>query len=493
MPADSAARSDRSVRGDLTQGNIGPTLLKFALPTLASSIVQSLNGTVNAIWVGRFLGENALAATSNANIVMFLLISFVFGFGMAATILIGQSFGRKDVDHARRVMGTTAGAFLLVSIIVAIAGWYLCPLILKLLGTPPAAAPLALAYLRRIFLAMPALLLLTMLMMSLRGAGDSMTPLWFMLIAVVLDSGLNPVFILGLGPVPRLGIAGSATATLIANYSSLIALVIYIYAKDLPLRLRGTEFRYLWSDFAILKTIVAKGLPMGIQMIVISLSALALVGLVNGHGVDTAAAFGVAMQLWTYVQMPAMALGAAVSAMVAQNIGAGLWDRVSAVTRSGIIYSVLITAALVVLLTLSDRSVMALFMGGSSPALPIARHIHVVATWNFILFGITMVLFATVRANGAVWAPLIILCIGLLPVRFGFILATSQWLGADAIWWSFPVSSFANVALSIGYYLNGSWKKARMMATQQPLRDGEECVEEALATREAGGALNPAG
>ena len=462
----------------------------FALPTLASSIVQSLNGTINAIWVGRFIGENGLAATSNANMVMFLLISFVFGFGMAATILVGQAFGRKDMDEARRVVGTTAGTFLLISIAAAVAGWFLAPGILHLLGTPVDATPLALAYLRVIFLAMPALLLLTMLMMTLRGAGDSMTPLWFMLVAVILDSGLNPVFILGLGPAPRMGIAGSATATLIANYSALIGLLAYIYVKDLPLRLRGNEFRYLWCDFRLLKTIVVKGLPMGIQMIVISLSALALVGLVNSNGVDTAAAFGVALQLWTYVQMPAMALGAAVSAMVAQNIGAGLWDRVSAITRSGIGYSVLITCVLVVLMTIADHPVMALFMGGGSPALPIAQHIHLIATWNFILFGVTMVLFATVRANGAVWAPLIILCIGLLPVRFGFIFATDQWLGrADAIWWSFPVSSFANLALSVAYYLQGGWKKARMMAP--PSED--ELVEGAEATREAGGALNPAG
>src|SRR3954466_12461222 len=488
--ADAGTR--RSPRGDLTQGSIAPTLLKFALPTLASSILQSLNGTVNAIWVGRFLGEGALAATSNANMVMFLLTAFVFGFGMASTILIGQAWGRRDVDEARRVFGTASGAFAVVTVLIAIAGYFLAPSILHLLGTPGDAAPLALAYLRVIFLAMPALLLLTLLMMALRGAGDSLTPLWFMIVAVVLDSGLNPVFILGLGPAPRMGIAGSAMSTLVGNYVSLIGLLIYMYAKDLPLRLRGRELCYLLPDTGILRTIVTKGLPMGIQMIVISLSALALVGLVNGHGVDTAAAFGVAMQLWTYVQMPAMALGAAVSAMVAQNIGAGLWERVGSVTRSGIIYSVIITAALVVLLTIADRSVMALFMGGDSPALPIARHIHVIATWNFILFGITMVLFATVRANGAVWAPLIILTIGLIPVRFGFIFLTDQWLGGDAIWWSFPASSFANVALAIGYYLQGSWKKARM-TLDQPCPDEEQTTEEALATREAGGALNPAG
>ena len=233
--ADAAVRG----RGDLTQGNIGPTLLKFAIPTLASSILQSLNGTINAIWVGRFLGEHALAATSNANMVMFLMTAFVFGFGMASTILIGQYWGRRDVDEARKIFGTAAGAFGIVTIIIAIAGWFLSPAILHALGTPGDAEQLALEYLRVIFLAMPALLLLTLLMMALRGAGDSLTPLWFMIVAVVLDSGLNPVFILGLGPIPRMGIAGSAMSTLVGNYVALIGLLIYMYAKDLPLRLRG--------------------------------------------------------------------------------------------------------------------------------------------------------------------------------------------------------------------------------------------------------------
>src|SRR3954471_6514692 len=478
-------------RGDLTQGAIGKTLLAFALPTLASSILQSLNGTVNAIWVGRLLGEGALAATSNANMVMFLLTAFVFGFGMASTILIGQAWGRKDVDGARRIFGTAGGSFLLVTIVIAAAGYYLSASILSVLGTPPEAAPFAWAYLTVIFLAMPALLLLTLLMMALRGAGDSLTPLWFMIVAVVLDSGLNSVFILGLGPPPRMGIAGSAMSTLVGNYVSLIGLLIYIYVKDLPLRLRGRELRYLLPDPAILKTLIVKGLPMGIQMIVISMSALALVGMVNREGVETTAAFGVAMQLWTYVQMPAMALGAAVSAMASQNIGAGKWERVGRITQVGIVQSALITGGLIVLLTLADRAVLSLFMGPDSPALPIAKHIHMLATWNFLLFGVMMVLFATVRANGAVWAPLIILAIGLVPVRFGWIFATYGWLGADAIWTSFPVTSFINLGLAAAYYLNGSWKKARMTAEERPCDD--ELREEAEATREPGGALNPAG
>jgi putative MATE family efflux protein len=475
---------------DLTQGPIARTLLAFALPTLISSILQSLNGTVNAIWIGRFLGESALAATSNANMIMFLLMAFVFGFGMASTVLIGQAFGRGDVDGARRVMGTAIGSFVFVAAAIAVLGWLFSPGLLKLLATPAGAAPLALAYLRVIFLAMPAILILVLLMMGMRGAGDAMTPLWFMIVAVVLDSGLNPVFILGLGPAPKLGIAGSATATVIANYAAMIGCVVYIYARDLPLRLKGKELRYLICNTSILKTIVIKGIPMGLQMIVISGSALALIGLVNREGVDTTAAFGVAMQLWTYLQMPAMALGAAVSAMAAQNIGAGKWDRVSTITRSGVIQALLITGVLVVLLAVADKPALALFLGVHSPALPTARHIQILATWSFLLMGVTMVLFGTVRANGAVIGPLIILAIGLVPVRLGFALGAYQWLKADALWLSFPVSSLANVTMAIVFYLQGGWKKGRMQIA--PIST-DEAIEEAEATMEPGGRLNPAG
>jgi putative MATE family efflux protein len=478
--ADAASAPGAPSRGrDLTTGAIAPTLLAFALPTLGSSILQSLNGSINAVWVGRFLGEDALAATSNANIVMFLMTAFVFGFGMATTILVGQSFGRRDIDGARRVMGTATGAFVLISAAAAGAGWLFAPAILRLLATPPEAAPLALAYLRVIFIAMPPALVMVSWMMALRGSGDALTPLWFMILAVLLDSGLNPVFILGLGPAPRLGIAGAATATVIANYLSLAALLAYIYGRDLPLRLRGAELRYLKPDRALLGTIVRKGLPMGLQMIVISTSALALIGLVNREGVETAAAFGVAMQLWTYLQMPAMALGAAVSAMVAQNIGAGRWDRVSAITRSGVAFAVLITLGLVILLAIADRPALALFLGGDSPALPIARHIQILATWSFLLFGVTLVLFG----------PLLILLVGLVPIRLGFALGAYGWLGADALWLSFPVSSFANMAMAIGFYLHGGWRKARMAPPPAP----EECIEEAHADAEPGGRLNPSG
>lgn len=234
-PAASPVPPRQTARGggrmDLTHGPIAKTLILFALPTLASNILQILSGSVNSIWVGQFLGESALAATANANIIMFLMFGAFFGFGMAATVLIGQSIGRGDIDAARRATGGVIGLALVFSVVIAIVGWFASDQILRWLETPPEAFALAHNYLRVTFLAVPASMLSVTLMMASRGAGDAMTPLRFMILAVVLDIAFNPVLILGLGPFPRLGIAGSALATALAGTISLTGMIIWFYTK----------------------------------------------------------------------------------------------------------------------------------------------------------------------------------------------------------------------------------------------------------------------
>lgn len=472
---------------DLTTGPIGATLLAFALPTLGSNVLQSMNGSINAIWVGRFLGESALAATSNAHNIMFLLFGAVFGFGMAATILVGQSWGRRDVDAARRAYGSAIGLVLAVSIVVAALGWLFTPQILAALRTPAEASALAETYLRVIFLGLPPSMLLVLSFMGLRGTGDAMTPLWFMGLSVLVDSGLNPVLILGLGPFPRMGIAGSATATLIANFVALGGLAAYIHLRDLPLRLRGREWRYVLPSPALTRTIVAKGLPIGAQMLVISLAGLTMAGLVNGYGVDTAAGFGIALQVWGYIQMPAMAIGAAVSAMAAQNIGAGRWDRIGRITGWGLLLNTLLTGAAVAAVLLFDRAILGLFLGADSPALPIAQNISLTASWGFILFGGTMVFFGVVRANGAVWGPLIILFASMFPIRLGVVALMTPVLGVDGLWWSFPASSITTVTMAALYYRFGPWRRGRIAL---PQADAEH---RSHADMEASGAMHPAG
>lgn len=451
-------------RRDLTSGPIGSTLLLFALPTLGANILQSLNGTINAIWIGNFLGEAALAATSNANLVMFLMFSAVFGLGMAATILVGQAMGRRDVDLARRTLGSAIGLIMILGVLVALAGAIWSSQLLRLLATPHDALPLAAAYLRVIFLGMPPMFLMVLLTSALRGVGDSITPLRAMILNVVLDAGLNPVFIRGLGPIPAMGIAGSALATLIAGLVTTAFLVIYIYRKDLVIRLRGTELSYLRPARAIMTTIVSKGIPMGLTMVIMTASMLAMIGLVNRAGVETTAAYGAISQLWSYIQMPAFAIGAAVSAMAAQNIGAGRWDRVERITRYAAGINIVFTSAMILVITLVDRQVLGLFLTPSSPAVPVGQHIHLVASWSFILFGISIVMTSVIRANGAVIAPMIILFIAAFPARFGVALALLPAHGTEAIWWSFNVGSAVSVILTFAYYRWGGWRRAHLLA-----------------------------
>ena len=447
---------------DLTSGPVAKTLFLFALPSLGVNILQSINGSVNSVWIGKFLGEEALAASSNAGMIMFLMFSTLFGFSMATTILIGQNMGRRDIEGVRRTLGTAMGMFALAGLFTAIAGWIFAPQLLRLLATPDAAYPLALAYLRVIFLGMPFSFVMILLSSSLRGVGDSVTPLQNSLLNVGLDVVLNPIFILGLGPIPAMGIAGSAFATLIAGLVSVAVLIRRIYANDLTIRLRGAELAWLRPDRVFVAPILKMGLPMGLSMIIMAGSALIMIGLINREGVDTTAAFGVMNQLWSYAQMPAVAVGGAVSAMAAQNIGAGKWDRIGKVALAGIGINTLMTASLILLITLAAKPLLSLFLPDGSPSTPIAIHINHIIGWSYILMGISMVITFLVRANGVVIAPLVILIISAVFVRFGIGFGLYSHYGADAIWWSFIATSIVSFGLTMAYYLHGGWKAARV-------------------------------
>jgi putative MATE family efflux protein len=451
-------------RRDLTQGPIAPTLFRFALPILGGNVLQSLNGSVNAVWVGRFLGEEALTGVANANNILFFLLGAVFGVGMAATILVGQAVGRRDPDGAKRVIGTSTTFFLAVSLVVAALGLPFARHLLVWMSTPAGALPFAQAYLRIIFLAVPFLYLFTMLSAILRGAGDTRTPFVFLLLVVALDIALNPLLIFGLGPLPRLGMAGAATATLIANAVGLASMIAWLRHRRHPLWISRAERGLYVPDATLVRALVVKGVPMGLQMIVISLAMIAMMSMVNGRGAHTAAAYGAALQLWTYVQMPAMAIGAACSTMAAQNVGAQLWDRVAATTRSGVMFNFLMTGLLIVLLVVFDARTLALFLPVGSEALASARHLNHIAVWSFLFFGVTFVIAGVVRATGAVIPPLLILGFALWGVRIPFAAGLQSTLGPDAIWWSFPVSALAAMLMSAAYYRWGGWKKARMLA-----------------------------
>ena len=446
---------------DLTQGPIARTLIAFTLPTLGSNVLQSLNASVNAVWVGHYLGEAPLTAATNANMVLFLLMAAVFGVVIATGIMVGQSIGAKDLPRAKQVVGTSAVFIVLLSLATAIVGALTAEPILRLMSTPPDAMPYAVSYLRIIFIATLPMFFYIYVAMTLRAAGDARTPFIFMFVSVGLDIALNPLLIFGPGPLPALGIAGSALATLIAQSTTLLAMLVLLYRRQHFLCIHRNELHYLRLDLSIVRVLVVRGLPMGLQMLIVSSSMLTVLGLINGY--DVAAAFGAAVQVWTYVQMPVFAVGAAVTAMAAQNIGAGRWERVTQTTWTGVGLNAAMTGLIVLVVWIFNRHAVALFLPAGSAAVPIAEHANMIALWSFVLFGATIVLISTVRATGAVMGPLLVIFGSLWLARIPFAYGLAPRWGEDAIWWSFPVGSIVGVVLGSLYYRYGDWRKVQIM------------------------------
>ena len=464
IPFDEADMAARPARGDLTQGPVARTLLLFTLPTLGGNVLQSLNGSISAIYVGKFLGEEAFAAAGIATFVMFAIFSSVFGLSMASTILIGQAKGRGDLSEVRHTIGATTGAFMIIGLVIALFGGSLAPPILRAMATPPAAMHFAASFLHVVFIGVPRVFMTVLLQSALRGIGDAATPFWTTVLNLVFSVLLNPIFILGLGPIPKLGLPGAAWAGVVTNLICLVFILWRIYALDLPIRLRGKEWALLIPDWAHLKPVLVIGVPMGLSMVVMSLSGVVMMGLINREGVDTAAAYNAVNQMYGYIQMPAFAVGSAVSAMAAQNIGAGRWDRIGMIARTGVITNVVMTGVLVLVVLLADHLLLGLFLPLGSMAIPIGEHINLLIGWTFVPMGISMVITSIVRANGAVVAPFLIMVFSIILVRMSVGFGLYPHYGSDAIWWSFMASGSTSALMGIAYYLHGSWRKGQSMS-----------------------------
>ncbi len=444
---------------DFIVGPILKTLVLFSLPTLGTNLLQSFGMTANAIWIGQLLGEDALAATASANMVMFLAFTAVWGFSLATNVKMGQYIGGGEMVEARRSFGAGIGFCVGLSVICAALGWIFTEQLLSLLSTPPQIRQFASDYLRVTFISMPFSTFSMLIGVGFRSSGDAKTPFYAMLLTSALGIMFNPVLILGLGPFPEMGIVGSALTMSVSNFIGAMAMVGWIYWRDLPLRLRGREFRFLWPQGDDLGYIVTKGVPMGGMMVISSSATLVMLGLVNREGALTAAAYGAMIQIWNYIQMPAMAVSVTVSAMAAQNIGAGLHDRVSGTVSAGLVVTTALTSVLFVLLVLVADPVLALFLGKGSKAIPLAEHIQWMASWSYIFNGLMMIMVGVLRSYGVVVISMVISALSLYAARLAFYFLLYPVIGAEALWLSFDFGAAVALVLTWLAYSRGRWRQ----------------------------------
>ena len=437
------------------------TFLLFLGPMILANILQSLSGTLNNVFVGQMLGTQALAAVAGLFPILFFFISLVIGVGAGASVLIGQAWGAHEPHKVKAIAGTALALGLVLGALVALFGGLFTAAILRVLGTPADVMPVALGYARVMMLAMPGLLVFILFTQLLRGVGDTVTPLWALLISTTVSCVLTPAFIRGWGGLPQLGVTSAAAASIGSFLAALAFLAWSLRRKGHALAPDRELFRALRIDPVLLKLVVKIGLPTGVQMVVISVAEIALLSIVNGYGSSATAAYGAVNQVVNYVQFPALSIAITASILGTQAIGRGAPERLRAITRTGMKMTLVITGALVVLGYVLSRHLMALFIT-SEPVLDLAQQLLHIMLWSSLVFGCASVLSGVMRASGAVLVPTAISIFCILAIEVPSAWGLSHRWGLEGVWMAYPITFAAMLALQTLYY-KLVWKKRKIV------------------------------
>ncbi|PDZ20793.1 MATE family efflux transporter [Bacillus cereus] len=434
----------------------------FLVPLLLSNILQSVGQLFGMVVVGRWLGMNELAAISAFFPLFFLLVSFVIGIGSGSSILIGQAFGARNEDRLKAIVGTTLTFTFIIGVILAIAGNVFALNIMRFMGTPENIIDMSVHYARILFNSMPVLFLYFSYTTFIRGTGDSKTPFYFLIVSTVLNIILLPILIFGWLGIPKLGVYGAAYASVISTIVTFIVMLIYLKKKNHPLNLDEAVRKYLRMDLDLLKLLLRLGIPASINMILVSLSEIAVIAFVNRFGSEATAAYGIVNQVASYVQMPAVSLGITVSIFAAQSIGGKQFNRLQEVIRAGIVMNYIIGGILIAFIYLFSREILSLFLTNSN-TIEIAHSLVMITLWSYLIFGHAQIIGATMRASGTVLWPTIIgvVSIWLVEVPVAYYLSYHTNLGIKGIWIGYPAAFIVSLFLQYGYY-KLSWRKKRI-------------------------------
>ncbi|MFM1887276.1 MAG: hypothetical protein RL026_2433 [Pseudomonadota bacterium] len=434
--------------------------LGFLGPMMLANILQSLSGTLNNIYLGQMVGINALAAASAFFPLFLFLISFVMGLGSGSSVLIGQAWGAQQPERVLAVAGTTLSVGLLGGLVVALTGGFFAEGLLRALATPDSILPEATVYARIALLSMPGFFIFILATSILRGVGDMFTPLRALAVSTGISMLLTPALIKGWLGLPPMGVTAAAFAFVASFIGSLVWLALHLRTKGHALAPGAALLRHMRIDPAILRLILKIGVPTALQMVVMSLAEIALLSLVNVHGADATAAYGIGNQVLGYVQFPAMSIAMAASILGAQAIGAGHTERLGAITRAGQLINLAVTGTLLVLCYLFSHSIIGMYTG-SVEATRIADSLLRIVLWSTLLFGAAAVFSGVMRSSGAVLAPtfLSIGCIVLVEVPTAY--ALSGRYGLDGVWMAYP-ATFAAMLVAQGLYYHLVWRRRRI-------------------------------
>lgn len=434
----------------MTRGEVWKVISRFALPLLIGNLLQQLYNVTDSVIVGQFLGKEALAAVSASFFIYYFIISLVIGIGSGTTVVISQFYGAKRFDKLQKAFSSFFIFMLVAGVLLSIIGIIFAEPMFRLTNTPEEVIPQAVLYFRIYVGGTFLFVTFNSIISILRGVGESVRPMLFILLTTVLNVILDLVFI----AVFHWGIEGAARATVIAQGIGMCVALAYINNTHPLLSIKKKDLVF---DTSLFKEGLRIGLPTSVQQCAISLGLIALLGIVNSFGTETLTAYGAAGKIDTIIIQAVLTLSGALAAFCGQNIGARRLDRV----REGVRFAMLVNAVL------GLATFTAIYFFGDTMMLAFTNDPEVIAIGQeylliiggfFIVHGGLNVFNGALRGAGDTLFTMVVslTCLWLIriPLAYWF---SSIW-GRVGIWWAIGASLCIGLAVTYIYYRLGFWK-----------------------------------
>lgn len=400
---------------DMTVGKPWEQIVIFTIPMLIGNIAQQLYNTVDSIVVGRYVGDNALAAVGSASPIFNLLLVLFIGISVGASVMVSQYFGAKQREELSKTIGNCITLTALASVIIMVLGAALVKPLLHMLNTPESIIDWCASYLMILLMGIAGVAYYNILCGILRGLGDSISALIYLLIATVINIVLDIWFVAGL----KMGVAGVALATVIAQVVSAVLCMIKLARMTAVFDMK---WKYLKMDRFHAATIIRLGLPSGVTQAIFSMAMVVVQSLTNSFGEMVIAANVIIMRVDGFAMMPNFSFGTAMTTYAGQNVGAKRYDRVEQGAKQGTLIAVGVSAVITAAILVFGKYLMAIFTTTSELVTLSANMMKILAV-GYIAMAVTQSLSGVMRGAGdtmtPMWISLITTVLIRVPLAYG--------------------------------------------------------------------------
>ncbi len=431
-------KSSTEYGADLIRGGITGSLLRFTLPMIAGSLLQQCYNIADTLIVGRYVGADALAAVGSSYTLMVFLLSVLIGLSLGSGTVFSLQYGAGRLRQMRRSIYVSLVMIGAVTCLLDAAAFLSLDGVLHLMQVPADVFGIMYDYMRIILCGMIFTFVYNFYAAMLRAVGDSVTPLAFLAVSVVLNIALDLLFIVGLNG----GIGGAAWATVISQAVAAAGIVVYVCIRHPELRLRRGDMRF---DRGTFREIVSFSSLTCVQQSVMNFGILMVQGIVNGFGTAVMAAFAAAVKIDSFAYMPVQEFGNAFSTFVAQNYGAGQHARI----RAGIRRALVMTSAFSLVVSLAvvacAEPLMLIFVGPEqSDIIAVGVEYLRIESTFYIGIGILFLWYGYYRAVKMPGMSVVLTVVSLgLRVALSYMAAGIESIGATGVWWSIPIGWIA--------------------------------------------------